>query len=64
MFLFQTYPFTENTHYMNFSHAKIWEKNVYKLSYVRNFNFFNDLGGGVLRWTKDGFCDDMNNIEA
>ena len=73
------YPFTKNTHYMNFSHVKIWflswaisilslkkqqRKNVYKLSYERNFNFFNDLGGGVLTWVNDGFCDDMNNNEA
>ena len=39
-------------------------KNVYKLSSKRNFNFFNDLGGGVLKWINDGFCDDMNNNEA
>ena len=46
------------------SMKKKQRKNVYKLSYERNFNFFNDLGGGVLTWVNDGFCDDMNNIEA
>ena len=30
----------------------------------KNSKCFNDLGGGVLNWISDGFCDDMNNNEA
>ena len=26
--------------------------------------FLKIFGGGKLDWVKDGFCDDMNNIEA
>ena len=39
-------------------------KSVHKLTCIKNSKFFNDLGGGVLKWMKDGFCDDMNNNEA
>ena len=26
--------------------------------------FWHTLGGGVLKWKGDGFCDDINNNEA
>ena len=39
------------------------QKKTFKQLCRKFFNHFNDLGGGVLRWIKDGFCDDMNNNE-